>query len=93
MDGGKLTDIIFETTFTEPQIACVCYYTLLGLSFIHQFGRIHRDIKSDNILVNTKGEIKLADFGFCCSDSQKHRSVVGTPYWMVFLKFKNRLLK
>jgi hypothetical protein len=82
MDGGKLTDIIFETTFNEEQIAAICYETLLALEFLHTRGRMHRDIKSDNILVNTKGEIKLADFGFCCSDAQKHRSVVGTPYWM-----------
>jgi serine/threonine protein kinase len=82
MNGGKLTDIIFETTFSEPQIACILHHTLLGLEFIHSYGRIHRDIKSDNLLVNTKGEVKLADFGFCCSDTVKHRSVVGTPYWM-----------
>eukprot|EP01080_Neovahlkampfia_damariscottae_P001619 gene1619-12744_t len=82
MDGGKLTDIIFETTFNEEQIAAITYETLKSLEFLHSRGRMHRDIKSDNLLVNTKGEIKLADFGFCCSDAQKHRSVVGTPYWM-----------
>jgi len=82
MDGGKLTDLVFETSFSEPQIASICFEALKGLDFIHKNGRIHRDIKSDNMLINSKGELKLADFGFCCSDTVKHRSVVGTPYWM-----------
>ncbi len=79
MNGGKLTDLLFETCFTEPQISKMCYDCIQALKFIHDRGRIHRDIKSDNVLISTNGEIKLADFGFCCSDTQKHRSIVGTP--------------
>lgn len=79
MDGGKLTDLIYETTFSEEEIASICYECLLALDYLHQNGRIHRDIKSDNVLISSNADIKLADFGFCCSDAIKHRSVVGTP--------------
>jgi protein-serine/threonine kinase len=55
------------------------------LSYIHSLHRIHRDIKSDNILLNDVGEVKVADFGYAAQltqQQQKRNTVVGTPYWM-----------
>jgi len=46
---------------------------------------MHRDIKSDNILVSERGEVKLADFGYAVllsQDQQKRKSRVGTICWM-----------
>jgi serine/threonine protein kinase len=57
---------------------------LMALTSIHREYRLHRDIKSDNVLVNNEGEIKVADFGFAInltSEQLKRTSVVGTPYW------------
>ncbi|KAL9657282.1 hypothetical protein ABK040_011502 [Willaertia magna] len=85
MGGGKLTDLLLNTQFTEPEIAAVCKESLRALKYLHDNQRIHRDIKSDNILLGEGGEVKLADFGFCAELNQtaeKRRSVVGTPYWM-----------
>jgi serine/threonine protein kinase len=57
----------------------------MGLAFMHRNHRLHRDIKSDNILVDFNGYVKIADFGFAIGlnkEEDKRRSVVGTPYWM-----------
>lgn len=53
--------------------------------YIHSLHRIHRDIKSDNILMAMNGEVKLADFGYAAQltkQKQKRNTIVGTPYWM-----------
>ncbi|KAG1161794.1 hypothetical protein G6F37_002758 [Rhizopus arrhizus] len=58
---------------------------LRALTRLHRLSRIHRDIRSDNILLNLRGEVKLADFGHCAqlTSARPHRnSIVGTPYWM-----------
>lgn len=85
MEGGSLTDVISHNMMTEPQIGAVCRETLKGLAHLHASGVIHRDIKSDNILLSLEGDIKLTDFGYCAqiTETQKRRNtLVGTPYWM-----------
>lgn len=85
MTAGKLTDLLGVTTFTEIEIATSCRDCLLALKYMHDNLHIHRDIKSDNILLDAQGNIKLADFGFCAvlqNKEEKRKSVVGTPYWM-----------
>jgi len=88
MNGGCLTEILdqFEHFhLTEPQVAYVCACTLRALAFIHSLHRVHRDIKSDNLLLSTEGAVKLADFGYAAQltqQKQKRTTIVGTPYWM-----------
>ena len=88
MGGGKLTDIIEDpsTSFNEKQIAAILTEVLKGLAYLHRDGCMHRDIKSDNVLLNADGEVKLGDFGFVASVTKqmmnKRTTVVGTPYWM-----------
>lgn len=62
MEGGSLTDVVTFNIMTEGQIASVCRETLRGLQHLHSKGVIHRDIKSDNILLSMEGNIKLSKF-------------------------------
>uniref|UniRef100_A0A914LJQ9 non-specific serine/threonine protein kinase n=1 Tax=Meloidogyne incognita TaxID=6306 RepID=A0A914LJQ9_MELIC len=84
--GGSLQDIYQMTgPLTELQIAFVCRETLKGLKYLHQRGKVHRDVKGANILLTHTGDIKLADFGIAAQITAtlgKRLSFIGTPYWM-----------
>ncbi|KAI4815023.1 hypothetical protein KUCAC02_005190 [Chaenocephalus aceratus] len=69
----------------EEQIATVCLSVLKELAVLHNQGVIHRDIKSDSILLTHDGPREAVRLGFCAQVSkevQRRKSLVGTPYWM-----------
>mmetsp|Transcript_3850 Transcript_3850/g.4983 ORF Transcript_3850/g.4983 Transcript_3850/m.4983 type:complete len:804 (-) Transcript_3850:45-2456(-) len=86
VEGEDLTQVLTCNDLTEPHIALITRESLLALDHLHQQRIIHRDIKSDNMMVSgVSGEIKLTDFGFgaqLTNEQSNRKSMVGTSYWM-----------
>ncbi|XP_041372356.1 dual specificity mitogen-activated protein kinase kinase 1-like isoform X2 [Gigantopelta aegis] len=85
MDGGSL-DLILKRAgrIPEPILAVINNAVLKGLCYLREKHQIiHRDVKPSNILVNSRGEIKICDFGVSGQliDSMAN-SFVGTRSYM-----------
>ncbi|KAF7273765.1 hypothetical protein GWI33_013546 [Rhynchophorus ferrugineus] len=85
--AGSVSDIIRlrKKTLTECEIATILSDALKGLEYLHLNRKIHRDIKAGNILLNTDGHAKLADFGVAGQLTEtisKRNTVIGSPFWM-----------
>ena len=63
-DGGSLLDHVRQAGKLAEHAACRLIQQLLaGVSFCHQHGVVHRDVKLENALLDRDGNIKLIDFG------------------------------
>ena len=86
-DGGSLLDLIniLEKNLNEEQIASIVFMMLQGLNFLHENKKIHRDVKTGNILLTREGMAKLGDFGVSTQlnhSFSKKISKIGTPFYM-----------
>eukprot|EP00756_Hemistasia_phaeocysticola_P058045 Hpha_TRINITY_DN34659_c0_g1::TRINITY_DN34659_c0_g1_i1::g.21074::m.21074 len=81
--GGSLEFVAGR--LSEEQIAWVCRDALTGLAYLHEQGVLHRDLKAANLLLDSVGRVKIADFGVSAkltSMSSIRMTLVGTGLWM-----------
>ncbi|NWY35836.1 PAK3 kinase, partial [Pheucticus melanocephalus] len=84
MDGGALSDVISKTYLSEVEMAAISRECLQGLDFLHSNHVIHRDVKSDNILLRTDGSVKLGQYilGQLTPEKNRKSVIAGTIWWM-----------
>ena len=77
-----------EGKLPVEQSAKVIYQTAMGLATAHDRGVVHRDIKPGNLMINSRGAIKIADFGIALSNHDLSKKLtttgefVGTPGYL-----------
>lgn len=87
MGGGDLGRKVSPNhPMKESEISRILKEVLKALAYIHSLNKVHRDIKSDNILFSSDGtQVKLADFGFSTKlngSTARVQSIVGTLHFM-----------
>lgn len=86
--AGSITELIKTVkgnSLSEDWIALISREILQGLSHLHKNKVIHRDIKGQNVLLTSKAEVKLVDFGVSAQLDKtmgRRNTFIGTPYWM-----------
>jgi len=75
LPGGDLMTLLMkEDTLSEEVAQFYIAETVLAIDYIHSLGFIHRDIKPDNLLLDSRGHLKLSDFGLCTGLKKSHRT-------------------
>ena len=99
MAGGSLSDICekFGNVLDESVVRLYTKEILLGLDYLHQNGIVHCDLKCNNVLLGSNGNIKLADFGCAkrLADNRENvswQTICGTPLWMAPEVLRNEKL-
>ncbi|KAM5434967.1 Serine/threonine-protein kinase PAK 6 [Microsporum canis] len=83
--GGSCSDLMRAGRISEEYIMIILRELLLGLDYLHNDNKLHRDVKAANVLLTASGQVKLADFGVSgqlSATMTKKNTFVGTPFWM-----------
>ncbi|KAM4749161.1 serine/threonine-protein kinase N1-like [Rhinophrynus dorsalis] len=85
MAGGDLMTHIHSEVFSQPRAMFYAACVLLGLQFLHSKNIVYRDLKLDNLLLDSEGYVKLADYGLCkegMGPSDRTSTFCGTPEFL-----------
>ncbi|KAF1920345.1 hypothetical protein BDU57DRAFT_534134 [Ampelomyces quisqualis] len=88
ISGGSVGSCIRKHgKFEESVVSSLTRQTLLGLSYLHREGILHRDLKADNILLDLDGTCKISDFGISKKTDNIYgndvtNSMQGSVFWM-----------
>ena len=86
MDKGTLQDVMKKVKkIPESILGVMTVQMISGLNYLHSNKIIHRDIKPTNILVNSKGYVKISDFGvsgYLKDTNEERKTMLGTYMYM-----------
>jgi tRNA A-37 threonylcarbamoyl transferase component Bud32 len=87
IDGPDLDALLKEDDFPKEIGMIILQQALKGLTFAHEQGIVHRDVKPANILLSRNGAVKMADFGLAYAGTRSSQmtatgAIVGTPVYM-----------
>ncbi|XP_075714841.1 serine/threonine-protein kinase N1-like isoform X1 [Rhinoderma darwinii] len=85
MAGGDLMTHIHTEVFSQQRAMFYAACVLLGLQFLHSKDIVYRDLKLDNLLLDSEGYVKLADYGLCkegMGPSDRTSTFCGTPEFL-----------
>ncbi|KAK3419880.1 hypothetical protein EUGRSUZ_G00631 [Eucalyptus grandis] len=83
MNKGSLETMYHKYNLRDSQVSAYTRQIVNGLKYLHDRNVLHRDIKCANILVNSFGCVKLADFGLAkVTKMNDAKSLKGSPFWM-----------
>ena len=83
--GGDLGSLIESGPLPEAKARAFLAEIVVGLEYLHHHDIIYRDLKPDNILLDTNSHVKLADFGIATNDNQKEQAIstlIGSPAYI-----------
>ena len=83
VDGGTLFEVMERQGLDTEEIVSLLCQVCEGLQYAHDRGVVHRDVKPNNILINTDGKVKLVDFGLAhVGEGVSVGGAAGTPRYM-----------
>jgi tetratricopeptide (TPR) repeat protein/tRNA A-37 threonylcarbamoyl transferase component Bud32 len=85
-EGETLRQVIQKETLSIRKVLNIAVQICEGLAIAHEKGIVHRDIKSDNIMLTPRGQVKIMDFGLAklkgATRLTQSRSTLGTASYM-----------